>query len=210
MSNKLRFPLDIQLFAEEGPETPSTTPSTQSNSTTVEIDYDKLASIVNKKSSTTEDKVLQGYFKSQGLNQDEVNEAIKTFKEQKAASETAKQQEYQTLQQENEKLKAQMLNASIDTKVTELASGMGVNAEKMPFLQKMVDRSKASKEDGTLNDEEIKKAIEEVLKAFPEFKGSSNTNNNQGGFQQIGSAGGSAGNQSGIDATLDAIFGIKK
>ena len=83
--NVLKYPLDIQLFAEgdgDGDKTPPTT----NVSSQVEVDYDKLASIVNKKSSTTEDKVLQGYFKNQGLSPEEAAQAIQQFKSTREAS----------------------------------------------------------------------------------------------------------------------------
>ncbi len=48
------------------------------------FDYDKLASIIAGKQSVTEDTVLKNYFKQQGLSQEEMNQAIAGFKEQKA------------------------------------------------------------------------------------------------------------------------------
>lgn len=212
MKDFMKYPLDIQLFGEGDPTPPGasdpTPPANPNVGSNVEVDYEKLANIVNTKSSTTEDKVLQGYFKSQGLSPEEVTQAIQQFKTTREANQQAEQQKYQTALQENAQLKAQIFNASVDSKVNELASGMGVTSEKLPFLQKMVDRTKVAKEDGSLNDDAIKTAIEEVLKAFPDFKGSTDTQQ-QGGFQQIGSAGGSAGGTA-VDAALDAVFGIKK
>ena len=48
------------------------------------FDYDKLASIIAGKQSVAEDTVLKNYFKQQGLSQEEMNQAIAGFKEQKA------------------------------------------------------------------------------------------------------------------------------
>ena len=50
----------------------------------IEIDYQKLADLINGKQTVTEDTVLKNYFKQQGLSQEEVKQAIATFKEQKA------------------------------------------------------------------------------------------------------------------------------
>lgn len=212
MKDFMKYTLDIQLFGEGDPTPPGasdpTPPANPIVGSNVEVDYEKLANIVNTKSSTTEDKVLQGYFKSQGLSPEEVTQAIQQFKTTREANQQAEQQKYQTALQENAQLKAKIFNASVDSKVNELASGMGVASEKLPFLQKMVDRTKVAKEDGSLNDDAIKNAIEEVLKAFPDFKGNTDTQQ-QGGFQQIGSAGGLAGSTA-VDAALDAVFGIKK
>lgn len=201
MTNVLRFPLDIQHFAEGdgGDPTPSPTPATPT------IDYDKLADVVSKRSSGTEDKVLQGYFKSQGLTPEQASEAMNVYKQTQATKQQEEAQKIQNIQNENAQLKAQIQNAQVDTTITEQASALGVQADKMPFLHKIVDREKALNEDGTVNVDNIKKSIEDTLKAFPDFK----TTSQAGGFQQIGApAGGNGGN--GVEDQLDAIFGIKK
>lgn len=50
------------------------------------IDYDRIAQILEGKQAATEDSVLKGYFKQQGLSKEEMDQAIATFKQQKAAS----------------------------------------------------------------------------------------------------------------------------
>lgn len=204
MKQKLRFALDIQCFADDStPATPATpvvaTPATP------EVDYDRLADVVTKKTSGTENKFLQSYFKAQGLSPEQANEAMQQYKTAQSTKQQEAAQAQQKMVDENKALKEQIQNSQIDAKIAELSSTLGVQAEKLPFLNKMVDRSAAAKEDGTLDDEKIKTAIEEVLKAFPDFKGTTQA----GGFQQIG---GGAGNQqvTAIDDQLDAIFGVKK
>ena len=61
-----------------------------------EIDYDKIADILDGRQKANEDSVLKGYFKQQGLTGDEVAAAIKAFKDQKAAQAAA-----QSLQREH-------------------------------------------------------------------------------------------------------------
>ena len=60
------------------------------------------------------------------------------------------------------------------------------------------------KQDGSIDDEKVKSAIEEVLKAFPEFKSTQQSSN---GFQQIGAK---SGDKAGMQDLLDQAFGIKK
>lgn len=208
MKKDLRYPLDIQLFAEGGDGGDGGTAGAQAGTQTVtqQIDYDKLAEVVSKRSAGTEDKVLQGYFKQQGLSAEQATEAINQYKQAQATKQQEEAQRIQTMQQENAQLKAQILNSQIDAKVAELAGTLGVQSEKLPFLSKLVDRTNAAKEDGTLNDENIKGAIETVLKAFPDFKSTTQS----GGFQQIGGGnqGGTGGN--GVDDQLDSIFGVNK
>lgn len=68
---------------ETKPITQTKTPP-EPQPTNAPIDYEKLASIVSGKQTATEESVLKGYFKQQGLSGDEMKQAIATFKEQKA------------------------------------------------------------------------------------------------------------------------------
>lgn len=210
--NQLHFPLDIQLFAEgegtQGGGQPAGQTATPPASSTapLEINYDKLADVVSKRSTGTEEKVLQGYFKDQGLNPEQAKEAIHQYKQAQIAKQQQEAQALQQMQSENAQLKAQILNAQIDTKIAELAGSLGVQAEKVPFLNKLVDRTNAAKEDGTMHDENIKAAIEAVLKAFPEFKSTTQA----GGFQQIGGAAVQGASGNAIEDALDNVFGVSK
>ena len=69
---KLLFSLDIQLFAEgdgagtggEGGEgSGSSTAGASGTQSTAQIDYEQLADVISRRTSGTEDKVLQGYFR---------------------------------------------------------------------------------------------------------------------------------------------------
>ena len=68
MKNRM---IDLQIFAED-PATnpdPKPTPNPAPNPQPApQIDYEKLAQIVAGKQSVTEDSVLRGYFKQQGLS----------------------------------------------------------------------------------------------------------------------------------------------
>lgn len=206
MKKYLRYPLNIQLFGDDGGAGSAAGAQTGAQTTTTsQIDYDKLAEVVSKRSAGTEDKVLQGYFKQQGLTPEQASEAMNQYKQAQATKQQEEEQRIQNMQQENEKLKAQILDAQIDSKIAELSANLGVQADKVPFLNKLVDRSKATKEDGTLNDDNIKAAVETVLKAFPDFKSTTQA----GGFQQIGGGSQGAGGN-GVDDQLDSIFGVKK
>jgi len=209
MNENLKYPLDIQLFAEGGSGGEGGNTGTQAGAqvtATQQIDYDKLAEVVSKRSTGTEDKVLQGYFKDQGLSPEQAKEAINQYKQAQAAKQQEEAQRIQIMQQENAQLKAQILNSQIDAKVTELAGTLGVQAEKVPFLSKLVDRANATKEDGSLNNDNIKAAIETVLKAFPDFKSATQA----GGFQQIGGSNQGSVGGNGVDDQLDSVFGVKK
>lgn len=51
-----------------------------------QFDYEKLASLVAGKQTVTEETVLKGYFKQQGLTKEQMDQAIAAFKQQQAAN----------------------------------------------------------------------------------------------------------------------------
>lgn len=208
MKNLLK--LNIQLFAEPGEGGSGGTggdPGAQGGQPQVQVDYDKIEEIVNKRSSQTQDSVLKGYLKQQGLSGEELDQAINNFKTQKQQATLQAQQEQENMRIENQKLKAQILNSNIDNKLSVLASAEGIPAEKISFLSKLIDRNGLTDEKGEVLEDKVKEAMNAIIKAFPDFKGNSQQNNR--GFQQIGS-GGNQQQQNSIEDELDAIFGIKK
>lgn len=210
MKEVLKYPLHIQFFAEDGAQ-PNTgdgndnngaSPSAQGANSSVSIDYDKIADVLDKRGSQAQYAALKGYLKEQGVSADEMDKAIKEFKDKKEADKQSKEKEQADMLAENQRLKLQIQNIEIDKKISELAEG--VSAEKLPFLIKVIDKKDMIKQDGSIDDEKVKSAIEEVLKAFPEFKSTQQSNS---GFQQIGAK---SGDKAGIQDLLDQAFGIKK
>lgn len=208
--SKFLFPLNnLQLFAESGEgiaEGDGGAGAQVTSNQNTQIDYSKIEEIVNKRSSQTSDSVLKGYLKQQGLSGEELDQAVNNYKTQKQQEELLKKQEAENIKLENQQLRAQILNSNIDAKLTALAAGEGVAAEKIPFLSKLISRDGLADEKGNVLDEKVKEQIQEVLKAFPEMKESPQQ---QGGFQQIGGAGNQQ-QRSTVDDQLDAIFGVKK
>ncbi len=214
---KLLFSLDIQLFAEGdgagtggagGEGSGSSTAGASGTQSTVQIDYEQLADVISRRTSGTEDKVLQGYFKQQGLSSEQAAEAIRQYKESQKQKRDDEVNRVRNMEQENARLKLQIQNADIDKEITTLATKEGVSAEKLPFLLKMVERGGIIDQEGKLQSDKAKAALETVLKAFPEFKGSASGS----GIQPLvgGNGGSGNGGASATDAALDAIFGIKK
>lgn len=198
------FPMNLQFFAEgDGGEGGNQEPpSNTSQSGTQSFDYDKLASIIAGKQSVAEDTVLKNYFKQQGLSQDEVNQAISSFKEQKAKNTpdvAGIQSQLTQSQQANQQLQ-------IQNSATLQAIKAGIAVDTVPYVLKMADFSKALDADGKINDDEVKKAIDKVLEDVPALKPSTETS---GGFQ-IGAPGNSDSDGNNQDEMLRNIFGIKK
>lgn len=210
MKEVLKYPLHIQFFADDGAQPNNgdgndnngASPSAQGANSSVSIDYDKIADVLDKRGSQAQYAALKGYLKEQGVSADEMDKAIKEFKDKKEADKQSKEKEQADMLAENQRLKLQIQNIEIDKKISELAEG--VSAEKLPFLIKVIDKKDMIKQDGSIDDEKVKSTIEEVLKAFPEFKSTQQSNS---GFQQIGAK---SGDKAGIQDLLDQAFGIKK
>ncbi len=187
---KQKFLLNnLQLFAEPGTdggaEGGGNEPGAQVQQP--QIDYEKMAEAINKRASQTTDNLLKGYLKQQGLTGEELNKAVNSFKQQKAQEETQKAQEHEQDKLRIKELEAQILNSNIDTTLSTLAAAEGISPDKVPFLAKLIDRDGLADEKGNIIEDKVKEALEAIIKVFPDFKGNVQQNNN--GFQQIGSTG---------------------
>lgn len=106
---KKRILMNLQLFAEDpAPTEPPVSPTPVNNPPAgPEIDYDKLAQIVQGKQTATEESVLRGYFKNQGLSKEDADKAISDFKEKQKANDPGtkvKELEEELSQYKNEKI----------------------------------------------------------------------------------------------------------
>ena len=172
---RCKIPMNLQVFAEPGGAGGGTEPAqTQqgqdtNNQQTTEspsFDYEKLASLIAGKQSVTEESVLKGYFKQQGLSKEQMDLAIATFKQQQAANtpdvnamQTQLSQAQSALKQEQVKGAATMASVSI-----------GIDAKTIPYVLKMADLSKVMDQEGKINEEEVKNAINKVLEDVPALK----------------------------------------
>lgn len=213
MEKSVRIPMNLQLFAESGSDPAggdlsSGAAGNQQNTNNqqagqpFQFDYDKLANIVAGKQSATEESVLKGYFKQQGLSQQEAEQAIAAFKQQKAQNTP----DVGALQQQAAQAQAAAQQANIEKEAMFLAGELGVDLKTMPYVLKLADMSKVADEKGTINKENLKAALNTVLEELPQLKPSTQTP--QSGFRQIGSGGGQGASTT--EDQLAAIFGNKK
>lgn len=144
-----------------------------------EIDYEKLSSLITGKQSATEDSVLKGYFKQQGLSKEEMDQAISAFKAQKAANQpdvTKMQADIQTAQ-------AAALKSQIENKALLMHSELGIDLKTIPYVMKLADLS-AVAVNGTIDDAKLKDALTKVLEDVPQLKAQQEQSTQ--GFHQIG------------------------
>lgn len=173
-----------------------------------QIDYEALAKTLDGRINASAESALKGILKSQyGLDGSELAEAVKAYKEQKAAASQAEAQQHQAIIDENAKLKSMIQNAEIDKAIAKLSSDAGVDQNQAQYLVSLIGRDGLIDSDGKVVEKTLKERFDKVLTDFPFFKGN---NQQQGGAVAIIGANQSGANQSTTDAQLDAIFGIKR
>lgn len=177
-------------------------PTTAQQTTSATVDYDKIQKMLDGTLAAKEDTVLKAYFKQQGLSQEEAEQAIATFKQQKAAS----QPDVGALQQQAQAAQKAAQDAQIQAAATMAAVSLGISTNTIPYVLKMADLSAAVGEDGKLNDDAIKNALNKVLEDIPALKPQAA---GASGFVQVGVGGNpSQGAASADNDALKAAFGL--
>lgn len=191
-----------QGAGDGGTQTAQQNQNTQQASASA-IDYGKIQQMLDGTLAAKEDTALKAYFKQQGLSQQEVEQAIAAFKQQKAANtpDVGAMQNQLTQAQEAAK-QAQIQNAAIL-----VAASMGIDAKTIPYILKMADLSQAVGQDGKANEENLKAALNKVLEDVPALKPQASGTT---GFIQVGAASSGTGQQANQADQLSSIFGNKK
>ena len=172
------------------------------NSAAPTIDYDKIQQMLSGTLAAKEDTALKAYFKQQGLSQEELDQAITAFKQQKAAN----QPDVTALKGELDTYKQQALKAEIEKTALFEVLGLGVDVKTAPYVIKMADLSNAVGQDGKINQETVKTAVAKVFEDIPGLKPSVTKTN---GFVQVGTGNTGDGQSQADNAALRAAFGLK-
>lgn len=207
------LPLRLQFFAADGAGvggasgTENNTqqmnpPAGQSSSGTAPaIDYAKIQQMLEGTLAAKEDTALKAYFKQQGLSEDEMKQAIASFKQQKASQ----QPDVTVIQTQLTQAQAALQRAQLEQTATMTALSLGLDAKTIPYVLKMADFNGAIGADGKINEETLKTAVNKVLEDIPALKpqpaGST-------GFIQVGTSGGSSGSSGTSDDALKKAFGL--
>lgn len=206
MIKPMFLPMRLQFFADAdtgagagGSVGEGANQTNQQQQQTASFDYDKLASIINGKQSVTEDTILKNYFKQQGLSQEEAAQAMQTFKTEKAKN----QPDVNAIQTQLTQAQALAEKAEIERLATIEAVGLGIDVKTLPYVLKMADLSNVKGNDGKVNQEAVKNALNKVLEDVPQLKPSTTLNQ---GFQIGGGAGGEQNKPD--EAALKAAFGL--
>lgn len=170
------------------------------------IDYDKLASILDGRQKATEESVLKGYFKEQGLSGEEMAQAIDAFKSQRSAKQpdvAGMQAQLDELRSAMEAANKQAALAKVENAVIVEAAKMGIDPKAIPYLTRMADLSDVGKGDA-VDQSKVAAALSKVLDDLPALKPKAE----QAGFR-VGGEGGK-NEQAPDDDKLRAIFGVKQ
>lgn len=211
--NRCIIPMKLQLFAGGGNggggtagaggqgQQVATQQQTQQQ-TQPAVDYTKIQQMLDGMLAAKEDTALKAYFKQQGLSQQEVEQAISAFKQQKAANTP----DVGAIQTQMAELQRATVQANTEKEAMFLAGEIGVELKTMPYVLKLADLTGVADEKGNISKEALKTALNKVLEELPQLKPA--VQNQQSGFRQIG-AGGQQDTPN-VDDQLAAIFGNKK
>lgn len=202
---KCKMPVNLQIFAEpgqagagqagsgtgQGGQEPGTGQggAGQGASQGPGVDYDKIQRMLDGTLAAKEDTALKAYFKQQGLSQEEMTQAIDAFKKQRAANTP----DASALQAQLAATQKQYQKSVIENAAILQAVSLGIGAKTIPYVLKMADLGDAMGQDGKINEEAVKNALNKVLEDVPGMKPQAA----QGGFVQVGASG------SGSQATAD-------
>lgn len=171
----LKYPLDIQLFADPGNDGgdggDGTNPTVvDTNPSQLNFDYDRLAEAIAKRNVSHETAVLKGMLKEQGLTKEEVDEAVKQYKQNQANKAKEEQQRIDNIIAENQRYKEAEIANQVNGEASVIAKELGVREDRIETLIALCDRSKFTDDKGVINKEEMKKELETKLNTVPEFK----------------------------------------
>ena len=144
------------------------------------IDYDRIKQMIDGTLAAKEDTALKAYFKQQGLSQQEAEQAIAAFKEQKANA----QPNVEALQQQTTQAQQQARKAVIERDAYKLSAELGIDLKTMDYVLKMADLAAVVGADGNVDQEKLKEALNKVLEDVPQLKPQAEVQQN--GFRQIG------------------------
>ena len=171
----LKYPLNIQLFAEPGNDggdggnggNPTVINTDRSE---LSFDYDKLAEAIAKRNASHETAVLKGMLKEQGMTKEEVDEAVKQYKQNKANKAKEEQKRIDDILAENQRYKEAEIAKQVNGEASNIAKEIGVREDRIETLIALCDRSKFTDDRGGNNKEKRKKELEKKLNTIPEFK----------------------------------------
>lgn len=179
--------------------------SSNDNSANTNIDYGKLEEIINKGISQKENSILKSYFSQQGLSEDEMKEAITSFKNSRKSEEEKSNKSFEDLTNNYNNLQKQFNQERLNNAINLSLMKKGLTEEQIPFILKMVEVEGVLDKD-TINNDKLNENIEKVFKAFPNLLNKKEDKP----FVQVGVSNNGSQYEESTDALLRKAFGLKE
>lgn len=170
--------------------------------TTPTYTQEQLDSMVQAREQRATNSALKSFFAQQGMTEDEINQAINTYKTNREKNKP----DVSAIQAQLEQSRKNELSAIISRQATLEAIKLGIEVNTIPYVLRLADFNAVADNDGKIDDQKLKLAINKVLEDVPQLKSKLDTQQN--GFTKIGADGNNNKPQN-EDEILKKAFGIK-
>lgn len=162
---------------------------------------EQLDSMVTAREQRAANSALKSFFAQQGMTEEEINQAISTYKTTREKNKP----DINAIQAQLEQSRKAEISAKINQQATLETIKLGVDTNTIPYVLRLADFGAVSDNDGNIDGEKLKSALNKVLEDVPQFK--SKPDAQQKGFTKIGADGNNK--QQNEDEILKKAFGIK-
>lgn len=160
----------------------------------------QLDSMVSAREQRAANSALKSFFSQQGMTEDEINQAIESYKTNREKNKP----DVGAITAQAEQYKAEALRAKIESQATLEALKLGVDTSAVQYVLRMADFAAVTDDKGSIDSEKLKNAVSKVLEDVPQLKKDVRAS----GFTQIG-AGTNDTKQENETDKIRKAFGLK-
>ena len=139
---------------------------------------EQLDSMVSAREQRAANSALKSFFSQQGMTEDEINQAIESYKSNREKNKP----DIGAITAQAEQYKAEALKAKIESQATLEALKLGVDTSAVQYVLRMADFATVTDDKGSIDSEKLKAAVGKVLEDIPQLKRDVKAS----GFSQIG------------------------
>ena len=139
---------------------------------------EQLDSMVSAREQRAANSALKSFFAQQGMTEDEINQAIESYKTNREKNKP----DVGAITAQAEQYKAEALRAKIESQATLEALKLGVDTSAVQYVLRMADFNTVADGEGKIDGEKLKNAVSKVLEDVPQLKKDVKSS----GFTQIG------------------------
>lgn len=165
--------------------------------------FNKLDAILDKRS----DGLAKSALKDNGIDEAEIADIVKAYREQKQARATEQANALATANQTITDLQKQIAERNMNDALNAAAIELGIDNASLQYVTRLADKTDLLGTDGKPDAEKVKAAVGKVLEDVPALKTSAKENK---GFVPVGNkSGDSADSGADSDSKLRSYFGLK-